>query len=91
MPHEINKSLTWRVAWYGRERHFLIRHFPLPWRGLASRRRHRIFAGQFAIGQPFSEDGTGCFDEALRIIAFALVISKRLFVQVAKQVEGTLT
>lgn len=86
VPDKIYKPLARRVARHSRERHFLVRH-PLPCRGLASRRSGGFFAGQFLVGQPSSERGSQRFDEPIRVVAFALIISKRLFIEVAEQVK----
>jgi len=89
MTHKIHKSLARRVARHFRELHFFLRHSPLPWRGLESRRRNCILPGQFVVGQPPSEYRACGFGEPASIAIFmlALVISKRLLIQVTEQME----
>jgi hypothetical protein len=79
-PHKILKFFTRRFSWYFGKLHFFIRHFPLPWRGLASRRGDRVLAGQFFVGQAPTENRTGGFDEAAGVGCLAFVVTERLFV-----------
>ncbi len=88
VAREIHELLARRIARYGRKLHFRFRHWPLPWRGLASRRRDRVFAGQFLVGQAAPERGTCSFDETHPVAGLALIIAECLFIQVAEQMEG---
>jgi len=88
MARESHKLLSWRIARHGRKLHFRFRHFPLPWRGFASRRRDGVFAGEFLVCQPPPECGAGDFDKAVSIVTLALVIAERLLIKIAEQMEG---
>jgi hypothetical protein len=73
VAREIHELFARRVARYGRKLHFRFGHWPLPSRGLASRRRDRVFAGQFLVGQASPECRTCGFDETHPIAGLALL------------------
>src|SRR6266851_865415 len=85
MPREIHKLLAWRVPRYLGEFHFRFRHWPLPWRGLASRRRDGVFAGQFLVGQTLAERRTSGLDKAHAVAGLAFIVTERLLVQITEQ------
>src|SRR5216684_4586176 len=87
MSHEIHKPLARRVSRHFRKLHLFFRHCPLPWRGLASRRRDCTFSGQLLVCQPPPERRTRRFDETRAIVTLPFVVSERLLIKVAEKMK----
>src|SRR5712692_2005302 len=84
MPRKIDKLLARRVSRHLGKFHFGFRH-PLPYRSLFSYFGSQAFPDQLLVGQPAPEDRTCGFHESICVAAFALVVAKCLFIQIAEE------